>query len=42
MMLECGEGRRKRWIEEIHMMSGLHLAELRDALRRRIEAYGEE
>ena len=32
MMLACGEGRRrKRWMEEIHTMSGMNLAERRDA-----------
>ena len=38
MMLACGEGRRKRshptkrWMEEKNTMSGLNLAELRDAV----------
>src|SRR6218665_1306310 len=39
--LACGEGRRKRgrprkkWMEEIHAMSGMNLAELRDAVEDR-------
>src|SRR6218665_1585702 len=38
MMMAWGEGRRKRcrprkrWMEEIHTMSGMNLAELRDAV----------
>ena len=36
-MLACGEGRRerKRWMEEIHTMSGMNLVELRDAVEDR-------
>ena len=41
LMLTCGEGRRMRCMEEIRAISGMDLAELRDAvedqgLRRRI------
>ena len=41
MMLACGEGRRekgrprKKWMEEIHTMSGMNLMELRDAVENR-------
>ena len=37
MMLACGEGRRRRgqprrrWMDEIHEITGMKLAELRDA-----------
>ena len=36
IMLTCGEGRRKRlkkkWMEEMHTMSGMNLVELRNAV----------
>ena len=36
MMLACGEGRRgrpiRRWMNEIHEVTGMKLAELRDAM----------
>ena len=41
MILACGEGRRKRscprkrWMEGIHTMSGMNLADLRDAVEDR-------
>jgi len=36
LMLTCGEGRRTRWMEEIHTISGMDLAELRDAVEDRV------
>ena len=42
MMLACGEGRRKmrgrpkrRWMDEIHEVTGMNLAELRDVRNER-------
>src|SRR6218665_3626062 len=35
MMLAHGDGRRRRWMDEIHEVSGMKLAELRDVTTER-------
>ena len=35
MMLACGEGRRRRWMDGIHEVTGMKLVELRDVTKER-------